>query len=64
VDQILGCVQAHLLDVAPEPPSNPCGLLGGGLLGTLAFYGHALPARSSRDEREPRFACLLLMIEI
>jgi hypothetical protein len=24
-----GCTQARLLDVAPEPPSNPCGLLGG-----------------------------------
>jgi hypothetical protein len=32
VPYTLRCAQAHLLDVAPEPPSNPCGLLGG-LLG-------------------------------
>jgi hypothetical protein len=34
----LGHVQAHLLEVAPEPLSNPCGLLGG-LLGDNAFLG-------------------------
>jgi hypothetical protein len=27
--EFLGCVQAHLLDIALEPSSNPCELLGG-----------------------------------
>ena len=32
----LGCAQAHMLDVALDPLSNPCGLLGG-LLGDNAL---------------------------
>jgi hypothetical protein len=31
-------MQAHLLDVVPEPPSNPCGSLGG-LFGVRMVLG-------------------------
>jgi hypothetical protein len=41
VPYTLRCSQAHLLDVALEPPSNPCGLLGG-LLGDNEVWEQTL----------------------
>jgi hypothetical protein len=45
------CVQAYLLDVAPEPSSNPCGLLGVYFV-IMRFRDGPFLRWSSRSERE------------
>jgi hypothetical protein len=49
--EFLGCAQAHLLDVAHEPLSNTCGLLG--VYSVCAqFRGGSFPRWSSCTDRE------------
>jgi hypothetical protein len=62
-DQILGCAQAYLLDVALEPSSNPCGLFGVHSV-FMQFRSGPFLRWLSHTECEFRFSRLLLMTKI
>jgi hypothetical protein len=45
----LECMRAHLLDVAPEPPSSPCGLLGGSHSVRVAPFSAMVRQKTGHD---------------